>query len=228
MKGEITGENTKIKVGASVLSADFSNLKDEIRLAEQIGSDYIHWDIMDGHFVPNISFGPMVPEALKDKTELPFSAHLMIENPEKFIPELSEAGIDLCVLQYETCKNVSESIEEIRKLGMKPGIALKPETQIDKIKGFFENLDMVMIMTVEPGYGGQELMRDKLSKIRKTRKIVRNRGINIEVGIDGGVHRETVESVIDAGANSLVMGSAIYEKDVEITPKEIKEKYKIE
>lgn len=227
MNGEIIGDNRRIKVGASVLSADFSNLKDEIRLAEEIGSDYIHWDIMDGHFVPNISFGPMVPKALRDKTELPFSVHLMIENPEKFLPELSEAGINLCVLQYETCKDLSKSIEEIKDLGMKPGVALKPENSIDEIEDLFEELNIVMIMTVDPGYGSQEMIYDKLTKIRKTRKIVRDQGLNTEVGIDGGVHKDTVESVIDAGANSLVMGSAIYEEDVEISPYEIKRKYEI-
>lgn len=224
---EVFGNNKELKIGASVLSADFSNLESEIKFAEDIGADFIHWDLMDGHFVPNISFGPILPKALRDKTELPFSAHLMIENPEKFLGELSKAGIDLCILEYETCKDLADSLNEIRNLGMKTGVALKPETPLSKIEDFFEELDLVLIMTVEPGYGGQKLIPDKLSKIEESRRIVDERGLNTEIGVDGGVHEDTVSLVVEAGASSLVMGSAIYEGDVEISPNEIKRRYKV-
>ncbi|MEM2936325.1 MAG: ribulose-phosphate 3-epimerase, partial [Candidatus Bathyarchaeia archaeon] len=192
-----------IKIGASLLSADFSRLGTEAKRAEKGGADFLHFDIMDGHFVPNITFGPATVKALRDKTSLPFYVHLMIQNPEKYIERFAEAGSDLLTVHAETCPNLEQILGQIGQKGVKAGIALNPETPLSSIEPILNKIDLLLIMTVEPGFGGQSFLPATLPKIKEAKERAQKSRITLEIGVDGGINKETAPLAVKAGANTL-------------------------
>jgi len=196
------------KIAPSVLSADFSRLGEEIRAVEKAGADLIHLDIMDGHFVPNITAGPILVEAARKVTKLPLDVHLMIENPEKYIPDFAEAGADSITIHVETAGK--KALQLIRKCGAKPAIALNPETPLSKVIPFLSNVQMVLVMTVHPGFGGQKFIASCLQKVSRLRKIIDRKSLTVEIEVDGGINTDNISDVSDAGATIFVAGSAIF------------------
>ncbi|MCY9134544.1 ribulose-phosphate 3-epimerase [Bacillus atrophaeus] len=200
-----------IKVAPSILSADFASLGKEIKDVEQGGADYIHIDVMDGHFVPNITIGPLIVEAVRPVTELPLDVHLMIEEPDRYIPAFAKAGADVISVHAEACPHLHRTIQLIKEQGVKAGVVLNPHTPVDIIKHVIEELDLVLLMTVNPGFGGQKFIHSVLPKISEVRRLADVKGKNeILIEVDGGVNKETAPLCIEAGANLLVAGSAIY------------------
>jgi len=199
-----------IKIGASLLSADFSRLGTEAKRAEKGGADFLHFDIMDGHFVPNITFGPATVKALRDKTSLPFYVHLMVLKPEKYIESFAETGSDLLIVHAETCPNLGRILDQIGQQGVKAGVALNPETPLGSIEPVLGKIDLLLIMTVEPGFGGQSFLPTTLPKIREAKEKAQERRIVLEIGVDGGINEKTAPLALKAGANILIAGSAIY------------------
>lgn len=198
-----------IIVSPSILSADFANLERDIKLVERNGADWIHVDVMDGHFVPNITIGIPVVKSIKKVTTLPLDVHLMIENPEKYIEDFANAGADILTFHYEAVKkeNIKLLITKIKNLGVKAGLSIKPKTQPEEIIEFLPDLDLVLVMTVEPGFGGQKFMADCAEKI----KVIKQHATqNLFIQVDGGINAETGEICTKYGANSLVAGSYIY------------------
>jgi ribulose-phosphate 3-epimerase len=202
-----------IKIAPSILSADFSKLGEEIKAVEKAGADYIHIDVMDGHFVPNITLGPLVVQAIRPLTDLPFDVHLMIENPDQYIEAFANAGADIITVHVEAGPHLHRTIQLIKKMGVKAGVVLNPATPVDTIKHIIHDIDMVLLMTVNPGFGGQSFIKNVISKIKEVRDLVNENGLNVEIEVDGGVNPETAPFCIEAGANVLVAGSAIYGKD---------------
>lgn len=201
----------KIIVSPSILSADFANLERDIKLVENAGADWIHIDVMDGHFVPNITIGVPVVKSIRKITQLPLDVHLMIENPEKYIKPFAEAGADIITFHYEAAENrVLDIINQIQQLGIKAGISIKPKTPPEVLKNLSNKADMVLVMTVEPGFGGQKFMSDCADKIPYIRKISPE---NLIVQVDGGINAETAKICIAKGADSLVAGNYIYKSD---------------
>ncbi|MCY9159529.1 ribulose-phosphate 3-epimerase [Bacillus atrophaeus] len=200
-----------IKVAPSILSADFASLGKEIKDVEQGGADYIHIDVMDGHFVPNITIGPLIVEAVRPVTELPLDVHLMIEEPDCYIPAFAKAGADVISVHAEASPHLHRTIQLIKEHGVKAGVVLNPHTPVDMIKHVIEELDLVLLMTVNPGFGGQKFIHSVLPKISEVRRLADVKGKNeILIEVDGGVNKETAPLCIEAGANLLVAGSAIY------------------
>jgi len=199
-----------IKIAPSILDCDFINLKESIRLIEQAGADMLHLDIMDGHFVPNISFGPGVVNSIKGITKLPLDVHLMIENPEKFISVFAEAGAKIITVHSETCINLREGIGAIKKEGLQVGVALNPQTSLDSLLDHLNQIDMALLMTVNPGYGGQKFISSVLPKIAELRDYISRSRLDVDIQVDGGIDLETAQSVIDSGANILVAGEYIF------------------
>lgn len=203
-----------VKVAPSILSADFSKLGEEIIDVDKGGADFIHVDVMDGHFVPNITIGPLIVEAIRPVTKLPLDVHLMIENPDQFIETFAKAGADFLTVHVETCRHLHRTIQFIKSLGVKAGVVLNPATPVEWIQHVIGDLDMVLLMSVNPGFGGQKFIPEVLPKIRKVREMAAAKGVNLEIEVDGGVNPETAKLCIEAGATVLVAGSAIYnEKD---------------
>lgn len=200
-----------VLVSPSLLAADFGNLHQQIKMVEDAGADWLHFDIMDGHFVPNISYGPDIVKQMRSVSNLFFDVHLMIENPIKLLPMFLNCGADLITIHYEACDDVSEIISEIKKHNKKVGISVKPNTPIDVLKPYLDDLDVVLIMTVEPGFGGQKFMDNQLTKIKKLREFIGSRNILIEV--DGGINAQTAKLCVQNGADVLVAGSAIFKAD---------------
>ena len=201
-----------IIVSPSILSADFANLERDIKLVERNGADWIHVDVMDGHFVPNITIGIPVVKSIKKVTSLPLDVHLMIENPEKYIEDFANAGADILTFHYEAVKkeNIKSLITKIKNLGAKAGLSIKPKTQPEEILEFLPDLDLVLVMTVEPGFGGQKFMADCAEKI----KVIKQHATqNLFIQVDGGINAETGEICTKYGANSLVAGSYIYKAE---------------
>ncbi len=194
----------------SILSADFTKLGEEVKAVEDAGADWIHVDVMDGHFVPNITMGPLVVKAVRKVTSLPIDVHLMIENPDNYIPEFIKAGSDYISVHAESCVHLNRTIQLIKESGVKAGVALNPSTPISSLDWILEDLDYVVIMSVNPGFGGQSFIKSSLEKIRQLRKIIDDLGLSTIIQIDGGVSENTIEEISLAGTDSFVAGSAVY------------------
>jgi ribulose-phosphate 3-epimerase len=201
-----------IKISPSILSADFSKLGEEILELEKAGADYIHIDVMDGHFVPNITIGPEVIKRLRPITKLPFDVHLMISPVDNFIKDFSDAGADIITFHPEATENISETINLVKKLGKKVGVSLKPKSQINLIEDHLSEIDLILIMSVEPGFGGQKFMPEVLDKMKKLRNLVDDRKLNVDIEIDGGINFNNSKKAKDYGANILVSGSTIFKE----------------
>ena len=201
------------KIAPSILSADFARLGEEVKAVEKAGADYIHVDVMDGHFVPNITIGPLVVEGVNKVTDLPLDVHLMIENPDQYINDFAKAGSDIITVHVEAVNHLHRSIQLIRDAGCKAGVSLNPATPLESIEYVLENLDMVLIMSVNPGFGGQKFIHGVLPKIKKLREMIIERGLDVDIEVDGGVNSKTIGDVSAAGANIFVAGSAIFNTD---------------
>ncbi len=198
------------KIAPSILSADFSRLGDEIRAVGAGGADYIHVDVMDGHFVPNITIGPLVVEAARKVTGLPLDVHLMIENPDRYVPAFAEAGADIIVVHAEAAVHLHRTVQLIRSLGKKAGVALNPATPLNHLDHVLEDLDLVLLMTVNPGFGGQSFIEACLDKIHSLRGMLDKRGLETELEVDGGVKTDNIGRIANAGADVFVAGSAVF------------------
>jgi ribulose-phosphate 3-epimerase len=197
-------------IAPSILSADFSKLGEEVRAVEEAGADWIHVDVMDGHFVPNITMGPLVVEAVKKSTGLPLDVHLMIENADRYVADFAEAGADWISVQVEACTHLNRTIQLIRENKARPGVVLNPSTPLSALEWVLEDIDYVLVMSVNPGFGGQKFIENSLDKIRALRKMLDERGVSPLIQIDGGVNKNTIAGVAAAGADVFVAGSAIY------------------
>ena len=199
-----------VLLAPSILSADFSRLGEHVREAEAAGADLIHVDVMDGHFVPNITIGPLVVRALRPVTTLPLHVHLMIEQPERYIDAFAEAGASLITVHVETCPHLHRTLQQIREAGALPAVTLNPATPLVTLEEVLAEVDTVLVMTVNPGFGGQELIPATLDKVRRLRAMIDERGLECHIEVDGGVNAETICRVVEAGADVLVMGSAVF------------------
>ena len=197
-------------IAPSILSADFSKLGAEIKSVEDAGADWIHVDVMDGHFVPNITIGPLIVEAARRSTSLPLDVHLMIENPERFIADFAKAGADLISVQVEACTHLNRTIQMIKDSGLRAGVVLNPSTPLSAIEWVLKDVDLIMIMSVNPGFGGQNFISSSLDKISTLREMLQDRGLTPLIEIDGGVNEKTIKNISDAGADVFVAGSAIF------------------
>ena len=202
-----------VKIAPSILSANFARLGNEILDVEKGGADYIHVDVMDGHFVPNITIGPLVVEAIRPITSLPLDVHLMIENPDKYIPMFAKAGADILSVHVEACPHLHRTIHMIKEYGVKAGVVLNPHTPVEMIEHVIEDVDLVLLMTVNPGFGGQTFIHSVLPKIRRVAQLANERKLKIDIEVDGGINEQTARLCKEAGANVLVAGSAIYNKE---------------
>ncbi len=197
-------------IAPSILSADFARLGEDIRAVEDAGADWIHIDVMDGHFVPNITMGPLVVEAVRRSTRLPLDVHLMIENADRYIPDFVEAGADLVAVQAEACVHLNRSIQLIRECGARPGVVLNPATPLESLIWVLEDVDFIMLMSVNPGFGGQTFIPSTLTRIRQLREMLNDRGLAPLIEIDGGVNIATIADIAAAGADVFVAGSAVF------------------
>ena len=197
-------------IAPSILSADFSKLGDEIKSVEEAGADWIHVDVMDGHFVPNITIGPLVVEAARRVTSLPIDVHLMIENPDRYIKDFAKAGADLISVQVEACVHLNRTIQMIKESGLRAGAVLNPSTPLSSIEWIMEDVDFIMIMSVNPGFGGQDFIPNSLDKVGALRRMIRDRELATLIEIDGGVNEKTIKNLSDAGVDVFVAGSAIF------------------
>jgi ribulose-phosphate 3-epimerase len=206
------------KIAPSILSADFTRLGEEIKAVEKAGADYIHVDVMDGHFVPNITIGPMIVKAARRVTGLPLDVHLMISEPDTFIDEFVAAGASIITVHAETSKHLHRTIQHIKDNGVRASVALNPATPLEGLEYILEDLNMVLLMTVNPGFEGQEFIPQVIPKVKRLKGMVDKRGLDIEIEVDGGISLETIGLVSSAGANVFVAGSAIfYSEDYEKT-----------
>ncbi|OEU46378.1 MAG: ribulose-phosphate 3-epimerase [Desulfobacterales bacterium C00003060] len=197
-------------IAPSILSADFSKLGEEVKAVEAAGADWLHVDVMDGHFVPNITIGPLVVEAVKRATELPLDVHLMIEDPNQYLEDFARAGSALLTVQVEACVHLHRTIQAIKALDVKAGVALNPGTPLSAIEWILEDVDVVVVMSVNPGFGGQAFIPQTLQKLRDLKSMTLSRNPNVLIEVDGGVNQKTIRSVAEAGADVFVAGSAIF------------------
>jgi len=197
-------------IAPSILSADFSRLGEEIESVEKAGADWIHVDVMDGHFVPNITMGPLVVEAARRVTTLPIDVHLMIENADRFIPGFAKAGASVITVQVEACIHLNRTIQLIKELGVKPGVVLNPATPLSAIEWVLEYVDLVLVMSVNPGFGGQAFIPNSIEKIRSLSEMIKAKGLSTLIEIDGGVNKDTIAGISAAGADIFVAGSAVF------------------
>ena len=213
------------KLAPSILSADFSRLGEEIKAVEEAGADYIHIDVMDGHFVPNITVGPLVVETAKAVTTLPLDVHLMISEPDRYVQDFIKAGSDLLSVHVETCPHLQRTLTYIRELGGQAAAVLNPSTPISTLEYVMDDLDMVLLMTVNPGFGGQKFIPTMLPKIQKMRALIDTKKLPIELEVDGGINLENISQIAQAGADVVVAGSAVYKSaDCRETVRLMKEK----
>ncbi|MDG6219865.1 MAG: ribulose-phosphate 3-epimerase [Candidatus Thermoplasmatota archaeon] len=199
-----------VKIAPSILSADFSRLGQEMKRVEEAGADLFHIDVMDGHFVPNITIGPCVVKSIRPVTKLPFDVHLMIKNPIDYVKDFSDAGADFLTFHYECESCVEECIKKARDMGLKPGLSINPPTPIDKALPFLEKIDMLLVMSVNPGFAGQGFMPEAIPKIRKAREYIEREGLSTVIEVDGGISDKTFQQVVNAGADYLVAGSYLF------------------
>ena len=202
-----------MKLAPSVLTADFGHLADEIRAAEAGGADYIHLDVMDGRFVPNISFGPLIVQAVRGLTALPLDVHLMIEEPERYVDAFAAAGANILTVQLEACRHVHRTLQQIVDAGMKPGLALNPGTPVEAAREILPFVDMVLVMSVNPGFGGQRFIETTTSKLRRMRRLLEEFAPWASLEVDGGIDVHNILDVVDAGANVIVVGSAVFNRN---------------
>ncbi len=199
-----------IKIAPSILSADFSRLGADVQAVDRAGADYIHVDVMDGHFVPNITIGPLVVAALRKVTAKPLDVHLMIESPDLYIPEFAKAGADIITVHQEAVPHLHRSVQLIKSLGKKAGVSLNPATPVETLDVILDELDLVLVMSVNPGFGGQAFIPTALDKIRALRQRITRRGLATELEVDGGIKTDNIRAVVAAGADVLVAGSAVF------------------
>lgn len=199
-----------LELSPSLLSADFTNLKSDIEVLDKSGVKYLHLDVMDGMFVPNISFGPMIIKQLRPLTNMVFDVHLMIEDPDRYVQSFKDAGADILTVHYEACKHLHRTISYIKSLGMKAGVSLNPATNIDVLDYVLEDLDLVLVMSVNPGFGGQSFIPSALDKIKNLKEKIKERNLNVIVEVDGGVKTTNVKDVVEAGADLIVSGSDVF------------------
>ena len=199
-----------LELSPSLLSADFTNLKSDIEILDKSGVKYLHLDVMDGMFVPNISFGPMIIKQLRPLTNMVFDVHLTIEDPDRYVQSFNDAGADILTVHYEACKHLHRTISYIKSLGMKAGVSLNPATNIDVLDYVLEDLDLVLVMSVNPGFGGQSFIPSALDKIKNLKEKIKERNLNVIVEVDGGVKTTNVKDVVEAGADLIVSGSDVF------------------
>ena len=199
-----------LELSPSLLSADFTNLKSDIEILDKSGVKYLHLDVMDGMFVPNISFGPMIIKQLRPLTNMVFDVHLMIEDPDRYVQSFKDAGADILTVHYEACKHLHRTISYIKSLGMKAGVSLNPATNIDVLDYVLEDLDLVLVMSVNPGFGGQSFIPSALDKFKNLKEKIKERNLNVIVEVDGGVKTTNVKDVVEAGADLIVSGSDVF------------------
>ncbi|MXQ53307.1 ribulose-phosphate 3-epimerase [Shimazuella alba] len=217
-----------VKIAPSLLSADFSRLKEEVQEIEQAGADWLHIDVMDGHFVPNISFGPLVVSAIRPHTSLPFDVHLMIKEPDAYIDAFVKSGADLITVHQETCSHLHRTITHIKDQGIKAGVAINPATSLSAIEPILPDVDLVLLMTVNPGFGGQSFIASVLPKIAELRTKIDNLGLSVEIEVDGGIATGTAKEVVENGATMLVAGSAVFgQKDRKKAIEDIRNDYRL-
>ncbi len=202
-----------IKIAPSILAADFSRLGEQVKEATDAGADYIHIDIMDGHFVPNLTMGPVVVKSIRRVTHLPFDVHLMIESPEHFIPHFVEAGANLITVHVEACRHLHRVVQQINSSGARAGVGINPHTPIVALEEILPYVAEVNVMTVNPGFGGQEFIETMLPKVERLRKMIEERNLNVDIEVDGGVTKRTAPRCVRAGANVLIAGTAVFDPD---------------
>lgn len=217
-----------IKIAASILSSDFARLGEQVKETDAAGADYIHVDVMDGHFVPNLTVGPLVVAAIRPVTQLPFDVHLMIESPDRYINDFAAAGADIITVQQEACIHLHRVVQQIKEQGKRAGVAINPATPVGTLEEILPFIDLVLVMTVNPGFGGQSFIETMLQKIGAMRKMIDSQKLNVELEVDGGIHAETAPRVVQAGARVLVSGSAIFNKHTSVAQavKELRESAK--
>lgn len=212
-----------IKMAPSILSADFARLLEDVKKVERAGCEYLHIDVMDGHFVPNITLGPAIVKSLRKDVNMVFDAHLMIENPDNYIKDFVDAGCDMIVVHEEACTHLHRTIQNIKSFNVKAGVALNPATPIENIKYILNDIDMVLIMTVNPGFGGQSFIGTMIDKIKELKALIDEKGLDVDIQVDGGIKPSNVSEVVKEGANVIVAGSAIFNSDdIEATVKEFR------
>lgn len=213
-----------IKLAPSILSADFARLLEDVKKVENAGCEYLHIDVMDGHFVPNITLGPAIVKSLRKDVNMVFDAHLMIENPDKYIKEFADAGCDIIVVHQEACTHLHRTIQNIKSHGIKAGVALNPATPIETIKYVLQDVDMVLLMSVNPGFGGQSYIPVVTEKIKELKSLIDKMNLDIDIEVDGGVKPSNISEVVNAGANVIVAGSAIFNAgDIDEAVKSLRE-----
>ena len=207
----------------SILSADFGHLGEDIMRTKAAGAPYLHYDVMDGLFVPSISFGMPVLRSVRKITDMVLDVHLMIQDPDRYIDEFADCGADIITVHYEACQDAAKTLEKIKAHGIKAGVTIKPGTPVEVLESMLDQADMILLMTVEPGFGGQAYIPESTEKIRRLRRMLDERGLDTDIEVDGGIKKDNLKMVLEAGANVIVAGSAIFKGDIEQNTREILE-----